>query len=492
MSQLRTSVAYSQLGGQATLSELIDFARSYPDSPEAEQVRGVLAASFLSDAQGLIRAQDYRGALGRLTLAAEWGGDGFALETRTRAYVLLGASTAAQGNINRAIEAYEEAVKLGADEHRPLASLYLRQARESLSRGLLIQSVQQAERALRHSPSLHMEVASLRREHEPLLMRRLQAGQAVESIGYALLVTGEGTRSILEQYIVSQPVGLVGPLFAQLSESEPPTDPDAALFLPRVIREVHSRLAQSVDRHLSQNLDALIGSNVVLGTSQSGPLRDSARTDVERFLEFAGNIGSDLIGTDLLDQQQLLEALLRGQRPASTSLPRALRAQLLLMGLDSVHEVRSRLRTDTTAMVAAFIGRADLPVDLLDWTLLVEQSRTIIGGEVTLSSGATTRVSVENTREGAVNIRINVGDDSAGLTDPQTSDALTVLFGTARLFKSVEPELTGLNVSVVGTNGSRLLTVSLDRRDIDNLAWDIIESETPFSSEHLVFIKHEM
>jgi hypothetical protein len=143
-------------------------------------------------------------------------------------------------------------------------------------------------------------------------------------------------------------------------------------------------------------------------------------------------------------------------------------------------------------MVAAFIGRADLPVDLLDWTLLVEQSRTIIGGEVTLSSGATTRVSVENTREGAVNIRINVGDDSAGLTDPQTSDALTVLFGTARLFKSVEPELTGLNVSVVGTNGSRLLTVSLDRRDIDNLAWDIIESETPFSSEHLVFIKHEM
>tara|TARA_B110000037_G_scaffold195601_1_gene232119 strand:- start:54 stop:488 length:435 start_codon:yes stop_codon:yes gene_type:complete len=144
-------------------------------------------------------------------------------------------------------------------------------------------------------------------------------------------------------------------------------------------------------------------------------------------------------------------------------------------------------------MVSAFVGRAELPIDLLDWTLLVEQSRTISGGEVRLSSGAVSRVSINNgTPINPIDVTITVDDRAGGLTEPQISDALTVLFGTARLFKSVETEMTGLAVSIMGQSGAHLLTVSLDRRDIDNLAWEIIEAEAPFGNQHLVFIKHDM
>ncbi len=493
MGKLSAAVAYSELGGQATRGELVQFARNYPDSPETQQIREALAASFLEDAQGLIRNQDYQGALGRLTLASEWGGQDFVLSTRTRTLVLVGASAASQGNINVAIGAYEEAVRLGANENRALASLYVRQSRASLERGLLLQSVQQAENALSHSSSVHRQVAAIREEQAPILLGRLQSGQAVESIAYALLLTNESTRSILGQYILSQPIGVVGPLLALLSANDAPADVDASNFLPSIIIQIRASLAENVDRHLDHNLAALIGSNVVLGTSQSGPLRDSARTDVERYLEFARSIGEQLEGSELLSRDQVIEALRRGQRPSMASLSRTVRAQLLLIGLDSVREVRTRVRTETTSMVSAFVGRAELPIDLLDWTLLVEQSRTISGGEVRLSSGAVSRVSINNgTPINPIDVTITVDDRAGGLTEPQISDALTVLFGTARLFKSVETEMTGLAVSIMGQSGAHLLTVSLDRRDIDNLAWEIIEAEAPFGNQHLVFIKHDM
>ena len=493
MATLSASVSYAQLGGQATRGELVEFARAYPDSPEARQVKSALAAAFFEDAQGLIREQDYQGALGRLSLASEWGGDEFVRETRIRVLVLAGASSTARGEIAVAIAAYEEAVSLGANESRALASLYVRQSRESLNRGLLLQSVQQAERALRHDNSVRRQVSAIRTDHAPLLIRQLQMGQAVESIAYALLVTNDDTRSILGQYILSQPVGIVAPLVASMLDIERPAEDVAADYLPSLMEEIQENLAVNVDRHLEHNLSALIGSNVVLGTSQSGPLRDSARTDIERYLEFTNWIAGAIGAAEILTREEVISALKRGQRPSMSNLPRALRAQLLLVGLDSVREVRTRLRTETTSMVAAFVGRAELPIDLLDWTLLVEHSRTIVAGEVTLSSGAISRVSIDNgTPSAPISVTITVDDESGLLTEPQTSDALTVLFGTARLFKSVESEMIGLTVSVRNQSGVHLLTVSLDRRDIDNLAWNIIETEAPFGTQHLVIIRHEL
>ena len=493
MATLGASVAYARLGGQATRGELVEFARAYPHSPEGQQVKAVLADAFLSDAQRLIREQDYQGAIRRATLASEWGGDEFVRETLISALVLSGSSAAARGNIAPAIAAYEDAVLLGANESRALASLYLRQSRNSLNRGLLLQSVQQAERALGHSTSVQREVSSIRSEHAPLLIRQLQAGQAVESIAFALLVTNDDTRSILGQYILSQPVGIVAPLVSSMLDNETPAEEVASSYIPGLMLEIQERLAVNVDRHLEHNLNALIGSNVVLGTSESGPLRDSARTDIERYLEFTVSAGEAIGGPNILTREEVISALKRGQRPSMDNIPRTVRAQLLLIGLDSVREVRSRLRTETTSMVAAFVGRAELPIDLLDWTLLVEDSRNIVGGEVRLSSGAVSGVSItDGTPSAPIAVTITVEDDSSVLTEPQISDALTVLFGTARLFKSVESEMTGLTVSVRNRNGGHLLTVSLDRRNIDNLAWNIIETEAPFGSQHLVFIRHEM
>jgi len=492
MSQLSASVAYERLGGQATKGELADFARTYPDSPEAHEIREVLANSFLSDAQELIRRQDYQGALGRLNLASEWGGEEFVLDTKVRTLVLAGASAASSGNITVAIEAYEEAVSLGAEEGRALASLYVTQSRDSLGRGMLLQSVDQAEKALSHSQSVQMDVRTIRRQHASLLIRRLQSGQAVDSVAYALLVTNEDTRSILEQYILSQPIGIITPVINLLT-TRSSADSQAQVFLAEVVSEVGDRLSANVDRHLNQNLQTLIGSNVVLGTSESGPIRDSARTDVQRYLEFVGSLGGEGVSGEILTRDEVISALRRGQRPGMESISRTVRAQLLLIGLDSVREVRSRLRTDTTSMVAAFIGRADLPVDLLDWTLLVEQSKGISGGVVTLSSGSSSRVEIDNGNpRNGIFVTITVNEETSELTEPQTSDALTVLFGTARLFKSVEPDMAGLTVSIRKRRGANLLTVSLDRRDIDNLAWDIIEAETPFGTQHLVFINHEL
>ncbi|MCP4917026.1 MAG: hypothetical protein GY913_08885 [Proteobacteria bacterium] len=476
--QLAADEALRSLGRSASDSDLLALVRRFPGTAAERRCREILASRSLDAAEDAIVDGMPERALDHIARAAELDDQ---LDTRpieARAREALGRRAASRAQLDQAIEELEHARRLGGADPMLLAGLYLKRARTRFERLQAAGALQDLARAEELSDAVSSAVVELRqREADALLTELKERGRGRGSAAHALAYAGEGYRRTAEAEVLSglsegdiAPLeGLMlgvrgewgtleGRLWGMSVLDQALQNQDAAI---RTLMDDDGRLARALSPDDVWARDARVERRELLArTSAYERTVTLAREEVRA----GGRILSPLPSTESLSDATLAELIADGASPLERTRAMFQRVQLMRLALQAPERV------------------ASTPAEQIAAGLLVDPPAGLLGLAVLVATPHPN--SISSAREDArLALRIQ-----SGVADEATlSQALTVLFGGTRLFLDADPGLDAVDVYIVD-GGSELAYLSLSRVSAGRLNWNLIESEAPWSTDHLPFV----
>jgi len=228
--------------------------------------------------------------------------------------------------------------------------------------------------------------------------------------------------------------------------------------------------------------------------SSQGPSRDEARTVVNAYLRVEGwrdavlrddaeesaRKGSTVESKDALNRRLAEE----GQGPGDVTLDLGVRLQLLGRLLELHGELQVLVEKDLLSFSGGLVGREHLPSSLAEWCMFV--IRDANSEELTVRNGSPARLSEIRQDTGLMVLRLDVGGEGIS-SELAVSEALTLLFGSARSIVQHHPGVDGIQVEV-HSQGTRRVRVGLTRDSIRRINCPLVQAETPFGMDHLAFV----
>jgi len=472
------------------------FLQNFGDTDLGSQLRKRLANEAADRSALLLERGMVREALQGLEQARNWDAtlDFQALEAKTRGR--LGRLLATENNLEGAIAEFAKARALGEDVEMELGRLLVeRSSRRQDSRDFQ-GALEDLDVALSVYQKLEGVVKRRRRDIESQLLLEIKAKTLDgDSVAGALLRAGNlGRQELKARLDGGQNVALVERLVADAGKG---TDTaEMREFRRASVDDVRRLSAQRAELFLGPTgrLERLLDGERLWDPTQ-GPSRDEARSVVRahtRSLRWEAALAERMPGEEgrtsdpLLVQKEIDALLLAGRGPDDASLSLTTRVQLLDRLLRLHSDLQARVRRQPLLFAAGLVGLSEIPNSLTSWgafTLRSPDPQALVFASGQVAHLGATRV------EGKIRLRLEVVQGEELSTESAVSEALTLLFGSARSLVFHHSDIEGISVEV-GTAGPFQLKarVSLSRESIRRFNWLLIQNEAPFGMDHLAFV----
>ncbi|MEC7242849.1 MAG: hypothetical protein VXW32_16570 [Myxococcota bacterium] len=495
LAEVDAIAAYASLENKASEEAIALFLKDFGATEIGGEVRRKQAQKAKDRASALLGEGDLQGAhlalqqAQRLDPELELSG----LESKIRSQI--GRIFAEENRIDEAIGEFSRALELGEPVEMELGRLLVDRSRSRQEERDFLNALRDLHEARRVYASLDAVVKRRLRSLERQLLVELDEGR-IDGNGVAesLLLAGEESREALRQRLRNGTnITLIEALVSHAAGSREPEPVQqlrgeaVALFQARSLERAEAFLTDS------SRIDRLMDGEKLWHPSQ-GPSRDEARrvaADVNLGQVWAwkvreGNPGLDAEASFIAELRTVAERnfLLEGHRPdlARWGAEDSAQSLGLMMALHS--ELQQLVENNPLAFAAGLVGRERLPADLAEWG-------GIVLGEfnpnaLQIRNGAPAALSVPSHPEGLLVLRLDVTEGDVS-SEEAVSEALTILFGVSRSLVQHHPDIDGVQVEVY-ERGRRRVRVALTRDSIRRINWPLIQAETPFGPEHLVFV----
>jgi tetratricopeptide (TPR) repeat protein len=512
--ELDASAAFSALGPKPELEALAQFLQNFGDTTVGERLKKSLALESVDSAETAFTNGDFPAALHEIDKARNWDPhlDFADLEGRIRGG--LGRSLVQEGASHRAIIELAKARALGAPVEMELGRLLVERARKRQETRDFQGGLEDLDVALSVYPNLEAVIKRVRRAIEKQLLREIAKGALdADSVASALLRAGpKGQEALTQRLDGGKTRALVQRLIA-----------DAALGTDTAeMRAYRLGAVQDVVKISQANAEVFFEDGLRLRRlldgerlwdPSQGPTRDAARKvvgDTIRALRWQTELAQRLpatesnqaqtsAGGDRLRLNRELEALLSVHKgPDDPTLDLTVRVQLLDQLLRSHSALQARVRQQPLLFAAGLVGLEAIPTDLTAWGAFMLKSPD--PQALVLRNGTPARLEARRV-DGHLRLRLIVTDSDSLNTELAVSEALTLLFGSARSLVHHHSDLEGVSVEVGGgkpigagdptASGDSFALkarVTMSRASIRRFNWKIIQNAAPFGIAHLAFV----
>ena len=494
LTDIEATAAHAALGNNPDDQSVNKFLREFGDTELGNKVKKEQASELERRARILLEEGDVFGAHLALQEADRLGVGLDLREIESQIRSRMGRVFAAEGKLDKAIGEFTRALELGEGVEMELGRLLVERSSRKQEERDFLGALLDLDVADGVYSNLEAVTRRRRRSLEGQILGEIRNGTLEgDRVAEALLRSGEeGRRELRRRLDGGKNLVLVERL---AMESIAGGGSVHRKFRLDAIDEVQARNEEQALAFLSDEakIARLMDPEKLWHPSQ-GPSRDEARTVVNAYLKVEGwrdavlrDESSDSSGSgSAVEPQEALNRRLaeEGQGPGDVSLSLGMRLQLLGRLMELHGELQVLVKQDLLSFSGGLVGRDHLPSSLAEWCMLVLQDAN--SEELTARNGSPARLSELRQETGVMVLRLDVSGEGIS-SELAVSEALTLLFGSARSIVQHHPNVDGIQVEV-HSQGTRRVRVGLTRDSIRRINWPLVQAETPFGMDHLAFV----
>lgn len=502
--------ALMALGSEASEAQLVRFIERFPGTPSAARVRQDLARRYLDAAVRDRDAGRIDDALLAVDQARYWDPEVDANAVEASIRVTLGRALAQRNDLDGAIVELRAALELGNDAAgRQLGELLLQRGNARLDRGDLVGGMSDLRQAEEVAPDLAPRLSAARAERTQALLADVRAGAPNRQIAAGALVVSasEQLDQVRDAILMRIDQGDVAPLRGASEASiRVELPPETFAWLGELLSEALRR-SEGVANALLRDGPRLRGllrptepwsDEVRAARAKAASELDSYVTAAAlgwRYVDGGGQLGPELPPTPPRPDQELSLLLFQGMSPEEPSDSLLLRVQLLHHALASTTRLDNLARLDPARVAVQFIGRANLPVDLIEWAVLADDAlgrSSQTSYAVPLPDGSTGEL--RHRKEGdALILELRTPATGRRPGDAVVLDGFTALMGSARLLHAADPGISSVEIRIGGAAPGSwqlrpVVSLEVSRGDLDDIDWSQVERSAPFDMQDLRFV----